>query len=373
MPLPRVGPGVALGRAGRYPLTTPVLQHPGMASRGPRVLGGVVLGLFTFLVFLTYITESDLNRDERVTVSRIVSFTAHRPFITRALVPGIISVVSAATPPSIRARAEASVSSLETAFPQATFERGFVYETLVLYGVILASLLGFALSARSLYEALCPEHARWSFLVPFLALYGLPPFFQRAYFYDLPTLFLFTACLAQLARERWRSFLFLFALASANRETAIFILPLFVACYHARRPRAPFVRLLLAQALVFGLTRFLVARLVAGTQGGPVEFHLLDFLQKYALFYSFEAATSWIVLLVLILYRWDDKPPMLKWGLWFLVPLFALYFTVGMPREIRVFYEAYPIVCLLVAHSVMTILCTGPGRGDRDQPARVAP
>lgn len=332
-----------------------------MTSRGPRVLAGVVLGLYTFLVFLTYITESDLNRDERVTVSRIVSFSAHRPFISRALVPGIIAVVSAATPPSIRTRAEASASSLATAFPHATFEPGFIYETLVLYGVLLASLLGFAMSVRSLYEALCPEHLRWSFLVPFLALYGLPPFFQRAYFYDLPTLFLFTACLAQMAREHWRSFLFLFALASANRETAIFILPLFVACHHARRPLAPFLRLLLAQGFIFGLTRLLVARLVAETPGSPVEFHLLDFLQKYALFYSFEAATSWIVLLVLVLYRWDDKPPLLKWGLWILVPLFGLYFTIGMPREIRIFYEAYPIVSLLVAHSVMTILCARPG------------
>jgi hypothetical protein len=206
-----------------------------------------------------------------------------------------MSVVSAATPPSIRARAEASVSSLETAFPQATFERGFVYETLVLYGVILASLLGFALSARSLYEALCPEHARWSFLVPFLALYGLPPFFQRAYFYDIPTLFLFTACLAQLARERWRSFLFLFARASANRETAIFILPLFSLLPPGDpAPRScDFSWLRLSYSVSPGFSSPVWWRV---PRSGPVEFHLLDFLQKYALFYSFEAATSWIVL-----------------------------------------------------------------------------
>jgi hypothetical protein len=321
-----------------------------------RIVTNVVLGLFALLVFLVFVSTSDLNRDTGASLSRMMAGTANRPFVYRVLTPAVLRGLVAITPAGVKARMEAYAPDFHAALPNVAVEPGYLYATILLLGLIYLSFVGFAVSTKALYAALCPDHGRWLFLVPFLALYGLPPFFQRAYLYDIPALFLFTLALTAMAKERWASYLCVFFLGCLNRETAILLILVFFAHYVRRLPRRSFVGLLTGQGAIAAGVRLVITTRYAANPGGVAEFHLLDFLAKYAMFYSFDSAVAWVLILTLLLYRWEEKPLFLRHGLWILVPLFGLYFTFGMPREIRVFYEAYPILVLLVVHSVLTVL-----------------
>lgn len=324
-----------------------------------RVFRAVVLALYALLVFLYFLVGSDVNRDVRAPISKMVHGTANRPFVYRTLVPSLVRGLVAITPPSVKANVESSEGAVRALFPNVFIETGFVYETVLLFALLYLSLLGFALCVTRLYvivTASDPRDERWLFLVPFLALYGLPPFFLRAFIYDLSTLFLMTLAMALMAEERWGLYLGALLLSCLNRETTVLLLLVFALYFYRRLPRPAFVKLTAAHLAILGATRIALVRAYRDNPGVQGEFHLLDFIQHYAAPYGVEVAVAWVAVLVLMLYRWSEKPLFLRRALWILVPLFAVYFTLGFPRETRIFYEAYPIVILLVIHSVLCLL-----------------
>ena len=171
-------------------------------------------------------------------------------------------------------------------------------------------------------------------------------------------MFLFTLGLGLLVRRRWRLFLVVFVLACLNKETTILLTLVFAI--HFRRPaslpRAAYRGLLLAQLAIFAVLKTGLYVLYRDNPGAFVEAHFpqhnLDVLKAYPLATVF----GWCGVALLVAYRWPEKPAFLRDALWIALPLVVLTFFLGYLDELRDYYEAYPIVLLLILHSVGRIV-----------------
>ena len=75
-----------------------------------------------------------------------------------------------------------------------------------------------------------------------------------------------------------------------------------------------------------------------------MEFHLWEMLALNYKAYSLETGLAWTAIALAVVFEWKSKPALLKSGLAMLVVLYGTNVFFGCPREIRVFYEVYPVV-----------------------------
>lgn len=198
------------------------------------------------------------------------------------------------------------------------------------------------------------------------------------YIYDLPAAAFVLALLLLLRRYlstqdmRWlAAYLALFALATFNRETTLFLLPAFLVAGYGILPRTVLARGLLWQALVFvaiqGLLQWLFtdnvnpnARGVPGTQ---YELQLSRNLWLFAnplflIVYLLRFGTG-LYLPVLLLWRYLD-PFLLRALLGFGVPFLAFVFLLGRIQEHRVVIELLPLLWLCALQAVAAWLAERP-------------
>ena len=201
-------------------------------------------------------------------------------------------------------------------------------------------------------------------LIPVFALLALPTFFKYySYIYDFPTLFLFTLGLILIIRNKWNIYYPIFILGCINKETTILLTLVFaIHCFRDGMDRIRIVKHISLQCLIFFTIKFLLLIIYKDNPGWFVC-HGLWFLtrnmQKIAMLYTVPNLVCYTVIVVLIFYRWSSKPTFLKQGLWIVVPLVLLAMYMGYVDELRDYYEVYPIVFLLMTHSLGDILGLG--------------
>ncbi len=83
-----------------------------------------------------------------------------------------------------------------------------------------------------------------------------------------------------------------------------------------------------------------------------VEFHLIDHNLVVLRSFSLSTPLLWLGVGLLVFFRWSEKPAFLKRGIWILAVLLAFSFFLGYIDELRGYYEALPVLLLLVAQSV---------------------
>ncbi len=294
------------------------------------------LGLFVSIsvLFRMYLQLFNWGYGTSVRLNELVDGTGRLPFVTRRLVPLLIG----------------SLASLL----QIPLE-------LVASGVMFVSLAAFVAAFRYFITAFRSPSVLTDSLT-WLGLVGLCPFmvaFSSAV-YDFTTLFLFTLELALMARQKWRWYFCVFPFACANRETTILLCLTFCLYFFKRMERRSFVRLLAAQGAIYLSIRGWLLLQFRNNPGGLLEWHLpeqihvLGLLAASLIRLSPTAilAASFLlagfVILFLTFYRWQAKPPFLRDALvTTLPPLLVLYIPFGIPFEIRVFYEVYPVIFLL--------------------------
>ena len=174
-------------------------------------------------------------------------------------------------------------------------------------------------------------------------------FVAGGYIYDPPTLALFTVCLALMAAERWRLYAVVFVLMCFCRETAI-ILPAVYLLWRGWRHWPG----LLFQLAAFAAVRAVVTVAYAGNPGELFETHWLEhvqFLCKFPL-PNILALTIYGAAVAVALRKWASQPPFMKAAGLVVPAIFAAYWLVGFPGEIRVCLEAYPVLMLLAWHGV---------------------
>jgi len=283
--------------------------------------------------FFLYLQFFNWNPDPRITLPGMVYGTAHRPFVYRVLAPALIRLLAAITPLSLRFLAAA---------------------------IMYLSLVGFVFAFRYLLSALW-RPSLFTDLLSIGAILALTPFILSAgrHLYDFSTLGLFTLGFALMARARWTGYLLIFLLACLNKETALLLGLVFALHFYRKITAVAYRNLLLLQAALYAATRLTLAWVFRNNPGELVEYHLPQQFEAVAAHPGLTAA--WLCLGVwvagLVLYRWKDKPVFLRNALLAaLPPLAVLFLFFGAPFEFRVFYEVYPVIFLLAAHTVGLLL-----------------
>jgi hypothetical protein len=85
--------------------------------------------------------------------------------------------------------------------------------------------------------------------------------------------------------------------------------------------------------------------------GSIVEFHLFHNLLLEP--YSVAQFLAFLCIGLLIGYDWKNKPTFIKDALAIAVPMVLLTLLFGYLDEYRDFYELYPIIILLIAHTII--------------------
>lgn len=314
------------------------------------------------LVFSMYIKDPGINGYHTVMYGDMIYGKAHKPFVSRILLPGATRVVSSLIPESTKHSVINVVDEnilLRDLFLKLNWEKELAVE----YGVglffMFSSMIGFSFAISYLFKSIFLAPDRFIDAVRIFALIGLPPFFKYySHIYDFSSLFLFTVGLAFLYRKKWKAMMFLFAIACFNKETIILLTFLFVIHYYdcKRIETQLFVKLLFLQIGIFILSRVILSFLFMDNAGGVIEYHLIGHNTGLIHSYSFETLAAVLFLFLLVAYRWNEKPRFLKNGLWIILPLFSLTLFFGLLDELRDYYEAYPIVLILISVSIARLI-----------------
>jgi hypothetical protein len=183
------------------------------------------------------------------------------------------------------------------------------------------------------------------------------------YVYDLPAAVFILALVLVLRRfvvtleGRWFAvYLGLFAVAALNRETTVFLLPVFLAVCYRVLDHGTLARALLIQAVVFFAIQSGLHWLFAGNSnphasvpGTDYENHLMNNLgllsQPMYLLHFLVRFGVGLYLAVLLLHRHLD-PFLSRTLLWFGIPFLASTLVFGRIQEHRVMVEVVPLLWL---------------------------
>jgi hypothetical protein len=360
-----------------------------MSIRTPRVKSilyaigfGIVLLLISGSVFITFLKDPGMNGYVRAQFDEMVNGTAYKPFVTRALVPGAVRLIADSLPKKLRELIDLHVVEYVNAVPQdirdaidetdnpgtnkhsnfTTLWEDITAEYLIACILLYPFLLGFFFAIRYLFRSFF-SGPRWFIDALGLgAIAALPPFFvYYNYIYDFPTLFFTTLLLALMARRKWVPFLVVFLFSCWNKETTILLTMVFGLAFWGRWAevnRKSYGLLLIAQMLIYAAVRIPLTLAFWNNPGSTFEFHFIDhnlseiFLQLYSF------ADVFVVLgaLLLLAYRWKEKPRFLKIALTMVIPLLLLATIFGYLDEFRAFYELFPVATCLAGYTIGKIL-----------------
>lgn len=300
---------------------------------------------------------SAVNDYWKARVPDMIYGRAHKPYVLRTLVPSTTRLLRGGLRPPLDKGLQRAFYGPPIYLPRKMgvlgWEQAYLLEYVIAISLSYCFLLGFPFALRSLAGRLYADG--WvPFVAPLAAVLVLPVFFPKGthYLYDFPSLTLFTLALAFMARREWRPFYPVFAVGTLNKETMILASLAFGLAFWRSMPRANLLKHLAAQSLLFLAIQVGLRRIFAGTPGGAVEFHL----EKNLLLIAGSNVPLDLGLLVaasfLVLARLARKPAFLRRSLGIMIPLGFSYLCFGIYGELRVFYEAFPVLFLLAFQNV---------------------
>ena len=346
--------------------------YPAESHRFPRLLlyliyclcvAGVLL-LFTVKNYESFDGMKNLRGFDgfrRARFPDMIYGKAYKPWVFRALLPITVRGITYLVPDSIKAQARDYANESITVKETLGWDPDYFPEYVIALLVMFLSLLGFAFALRCLFSENYESPGMVKELVPVFALLGLPVFFRYySYIYDFPTLFFFTLGLLLIVRNRWYVYYPVFILGCINKETTILLTVIFAI--HAFKKGENKNRIAWhvgLQCLIFFMIKFILMIIYKDNPGWFVcsgIWFLSRNMQKIAMLYTVPNLVCYSVIAVLIFYRWSSKPAFLKQGLWIIIPLVLLAMYMGYVDELRDYYEIYPIIFLLMTHSIGDIL-----------------
>jgi hypothetical protein len=288
---------------------------------------------------------------------------AYKPWAYRALVPLCVRVTSSALPEEVRSAINQKIwdDSRFTRFNERwQWEKNLITEYMIACIFMYLALAGFFFAIRYFFTSVYEAPTKLLNFTSLFALLALPVMFRYySYIYDFPNLFFFTLCPALMLRNRWRLFYLVFTLACINKETAI-LLTLMFAIYCRCGSVPPLKKSSLTGVLLVQFGIYCAVRLVLFYffHDNPGSFVCINLLRHNLFMFPppIGNAAAFLLIVITILYKWEEKPLFLKCGLWMLVPLVFLCLFFGWIDELRDYYEVYPIVIVLMAHTIGDVL-----------------
>ena len=286
----------------------------------------------------------------------MVDGTAHRPYVTRALVPITIISLDGLLPDSAAESLTAPLLYLGFGrhLPKNGEGADLKQFAIWIYLCLLSMMLlgeGMRRFLKSVYDGPDLPFMLWGALSigvwPSLACY-------TGYMYDpfTATLFLWTIFAAH--KKSWRLYYLLLFLAAVHKETSLLI-PLAVAFYYwPVLPRRRLLARLSAELALVIAVRLLLTAIFLPNPGEHLETHLFEHNLNFLLAVHFTPKLLVIVLVVsgICLKDLGRKPRVAKAIALMLVPLAAMGFMVGFLDEIRAYSESYPGFMMLAFPTV---------------------
>jgi len=312
--------------------------------------------LCTFLL-ASFIQVSGVNNSSRARFGDMVYGTAYRPYVTRALVPGIVRGVAALIPASFRGELNAALVGnpvLSLWLTRFRVDNSLAIEAIISWMLMFLSLLGFCAAFRNLLTGVYQIPALTTDLAIFSALLMLLLFIGFGYIYDFTTLFLFSLQYNWMARSRWKAMLISFPLVCLNKETAVLLILVLALYGWNRLPRLTLIRYLVGETAIFTVIWLGIEWIFRANPGSATEFHFQDHftIARQFPFLMLIVALILIGIAALVVKGWRHKPLFLRWALILLLPMAGLYVFYGFPLEFRAMYEVYPIIFALALPSV---------------------
>ncbi len=330
-----------------------------------RTLYWILLATVSLFVLVGFVSPTDrhsgLNDYFASEFLEMVDGTAHRPYVTRALLPAAVRVVRSAVSPDAQ---ESLRQFVERELPLRRLFARFHWETRGTFEYLFACLLMWlcfvffadAMAGLALDTGDLPATLRYRSLLAAGALLILPAFWwYTSFVYDPPQMLLFALALRFLWHERWIAFAVVFIISCLNKETAVLLLP--IAAWDARqrgelRERLP---LLLGLGAWWLLVRGGIAWGYRGNAGSAFEFSMAHNIGWLTRGWTLTALVNVAVLALLAGFRWSEKPALMRTALlWTVVPIAVSGMFLGQLDEWRIYYEAYPAFFAL---AVDTLFC----------------
>jgi hypothetical protein len=311
------------------------------------IFRAVAIGL-SILVFVAYLANTSVGAFQPASLARVLEGSATRPYTYRILVPALARFLSPIIPDEM-----IDWFAQSTGAARATFDRlsagGYEREAVVVMLIMLLSLAGFVFAEQTLLAEL-GFGAREQFIWPLaVLLMVLPVTLFTGFYYDFPQLLLVTLSLTLMHRRTWPRYLFVLAMANLNKETAIFLVAIFIVHYWTRLPRREFLEVLAWQAVVCGGVRGSILYWFADNPGATIFYTLPDqikLFQEHPLGLVF--TVSYLSLAIfLVLRRWAQKHEFLRSATVLGLIILGLFVTSGYPLEFRVFLDALPVLGIL--------------------------
>ena len=322
----------------------------------PRGVFWVVAALLAAVMLGLAVHQPGINGYYRARFGDMVYGRAYRPYVTRVLVPLLVRGATAVVPPTQRQALSdygRTEPWLRDTLEGLSWEPEYLAEYLVALALMHGALLGFVASVRALFSELYQAPNWFGDVVSLATLLTLGLGFEYVtYIYDFATVFLFTLGLLLMVRQRWGLFVVVFAVACLNKETAVLLTVVFAIHFFPRKniARRQFWVLLSAQVGIWVVSRIALAWAFHTSPGGTVELHLSDNLGLLN-HRSVHIAMLLVATAALVRYRWREKPKFLRDALWIAALLAPLVVFLGLLDELRAWYEVFPIVALLIAHT----------------------
>lgn len=285
----------------------------------------------------------------------LISFEGEMPFMRRAAVPLAAAAIYHLLPDSILPGINHSIIDRSgSTFGRTNLAPDEPAMLLCFSIVVAAALIGFGFTLRALSRTLYDDAPRsFHCWVAIVALGAIPFTLQTgATYYDAATLLLFTLALLQLARNNRTGYLLIFALACLNKETAP-LLAIPYALYHLslgtdrRRIAVDLTcQIIIAIAIIGALSW-----LLRDNPGAALTNQLAHNLRTLKPM-PFELLAVWGAIAGFTFAEYSRKPRLLHSAIWMLPPLLLGMIPFGQLEELRIYYEVYPVVVLLMAHSI---------------------
>ncbi len=357
--------------------------------RVSKIIFFAILYLLTSIFIISLIQFHGLT-DERTGVICMVDFNAHKPFAYRILMPSIIRFIDILTPGLIKYRISKWMSGMIIDKQKTVYadipekiksiqdENGY---RIAIYQVLnLLSLFMFLLSLRFMAKNLIDLSESAYNILPLGMAVVIPVFLDYPnYMYDFLNLFLFTAGLILLYREKWNLYLIILTLAILNKETAILLSVVFVIFYFNKIDRPMFFSLLAIQVGLFVIIKLSLYFIFKDNPGGFVELHLLrnlSYLSKASNYFRFESISTCLLSLsglnfpvprglnlfvialvaLTVFWGWFSKSLFLRKSAIIAIILFVLCLPFGHIEELRDYYEALPIIYLLGVSGLLKMM-----------------
>jgi hypothetical protein len=315
-----------------------------------------------FMIFFVWVWTADtqntsFNGDPRSKLSDLINGTAHKPFVTRILLPSITRVVYHALPETWNKSIQECVSNqvkVQQEMQRLGWEKEFVPQYLIALSLSFGFLVIFPFTLRAIVRLLYETEPIVINMLPVLILLGLPIFFHTGtrYIYDFPALSLFTLGFYLVLRKKWYFYYFIFIIGLLNKETMVLLIVPFIFIYYEKLPKVHYRRHLAVHLCLFFAIYNLLMLSYQGNPGKFLEFHLFANIRILASIYTPQQLVIWGIIIILVLYQFNRKPFVLKKTFITVFPFICLTFIFAYINELRDFYEIYPTIALLLLHTI---------------------